>query len=261
MAVVNTKKWLSEYGENPVKLCEQLVQYFSGSSQKEIYENLCLFGMYKPSIFNRKKEVADFIQANHWKNVKLQYASLKAKFKGPDIPIFIFPINQRNSRMMEANKGKSGLAFFDKLFLFLSPTTDTEEIKALLTHEYHHVCRLNDFYHNDEELRLIDTIILEGLAEHAVKEECGEKYNAYWTELYKPEQLEKWYKELILPNRNIKKSDHRFQEILYGSNGYPHMLGYSVGYFVVNQLVSEGKYSLQLVEKLTSKKICKLLPF
>ncbi|MBM7659767.1 uncharacterized protein YjaZ [Bacillus mesophilus] len=259
MSVVNTKKWLSEHGENPIKLCEKLIKYFNGSSQKEIYDYLCLYGMYKPSIFNKRKEIEQLITSNYWKEVNKHYTSLRLKFKGPDIPIFIFPINQRNSRMMEENKGKSGLAFYDKLFLFLSPNMEEMELKALITHEYHHVCRLDSMNQKDEELTLLDTILLEGMAEHAVKKECGEERNAFWTKLYQTEQLEKWYKEIILPKQNITKKDQLFQELLYGMKGYPRMLGYSVGFYLVEQIIENHKYTLHSLEKLTKKQICKII--
>jgi uncharacterized protein YjaZ len=261
LGVVNTKSWLSEHGENPIKLCEKLIKYFNGSSQKEIYDYLCLYGMYKPSIFNKRREIEQIITSNYWKEVNKLYTSLRLKFKGPDIPIFIFPINQRNSRMMAENKGKSGLAFYDKLFLFLSPNIEELELKALLTHEYHHVCRLDQLNQKDEELTLLDTVLLEGMAEHAVKEECGIEYNAFWTKLYEAEQLEKWYKEIIFPNQNITKKDQIFQELLYGFKGYPRMLGYSVGYFLIDQMITNKKYSLQSLDKLSKKEICKIIPF
>ncbi|WP_369010262.1 DUF2268 domain-containing putative Zn-dependent protease [Oceanobacillus alkalisoli] len=54
------------------------------------------------------------------------------------MPIFIFPSDRSNTEI----NGKSGLSFHDKLFLFISGETSLTEIKALLTHEYYHVCRL-----------------------------------------------------------------------------------------------------------------------
>jgi uncharacterized protein YjaZ len=257
LGVVNTKKWLSEYGDSPIKLCEKLVKYFNGNSKKEIYEYLYMFGMYKPSMFSKNDQVKQLTESNYWQEVDKLYTSLKVKFKGPDIPIFIFPINQRHSRMMEENKGKSGLAFSDKLFLFLSDNLDATEIKALLTHEYHHVCRLSSINKQEKQMTLLDTIILEGMAEYAVKEECGEEYNAFWTKLYKEEQLKNWYKEIIYPNKDLTRTDLQFQEILYGFKGYPRMLGYSVGYFLINQLLVKKNHSLQSIEKMTSYEISK----
>ncbi|WP_246938617.1 DUF2268 domain-containing protein [Bacillus pinisoli] len=260
MAVIDTKEWLSQSGENPIQLCEHLVKYFKGNSPREIYDYLCLYGMYKPSIFNRNKEVNQLIELDYWSEVDKLYRSLRKKQKGPDIPVFIFPINQRETRMMEENKGKSGLAFYDKLFMFLSPNLEIIEIKALLTHEYHHVCRLKYLNKEEESMTLLDAMVLEGLAELSVKEECGEDQNASWTRFYSDDQLLKWYNEFIEPNKHITKRHPKYHELLFGLKGYPRMLGYAVGLYMVKQALPKCKHSLQSLEKLMSEEYCKYIP-
>jgi uncharacterized protein YjaZ len=260
LGVVNTKAWLEECEHHPLKLCEKLTCYFKGFTEKEIYEYLCLFGMYKPSIFGMVRDGDSFIKSDHWKSVEKEFATLRAKWKGPDVPILILPVNQRNPQIMKKYKGKSGLAFPDKLFLFLAPEVEQNEIKALLTHEYHHVCRLSYMKKKEEEINLLDTILLEGMAEHAVKEECGKEYVSYWTELYSQKELRKWWIELIYPNRNKMKNEKEFQELLYGQKNYPNMLGYCIGYYLIDICMQKKQYSLKVLEKLNMEIICKLLP-
>ncbi|MDI5790224.1 DUF2268 domain-containing putative Zn-dependent protease [Bacillus licheniformis] len=62
---------------------------------------------------------------------------------------------------------KSGLAFSDKLFCFIGRSSRSS-ISAIMTHEYNHVCRLENMPKEEKKMTLLDTIILEGLAEYAV---------------------------------------------------------------------------------------------
>jgi uncharacterized protein YjaZ len=258
MGVINTKKWIMEDGTKPVILCEKLTNYFKGVTSKEIYEHLASHGMYRTSIFQRGMEFEPFIKSDYWTVVRSLYKDIRKKWSGPDVPIFIFPVNQRNPQIMKDFNGKSGLAYSDKLFLFLSPDMQINEIKALLTHEYHHVCRLHFIKKKEQDMTLIDSIILEGLAEQAVKSYCGIEYTARWTTKYSKEQLDKWWHELVAPYRDTKKNDPIYQELLYGLKGHPKMLGYCVGFYLIDLCLLDHKYSLRLLEKLPSHKIIEI---
>ena len=61
----------------------------------------------------------------------------------------------------------------------------------MFTHEYNHVCRLSKFQKSEEDYVLLDSIILEGLAENAVRERLGEEFLATWTSYYSNEELKK----------------------------------------------------------------------
>lgn len=111
-----------------------------------------------------------------------------------------------NPKIMRDQNGKSGLAFKDKLFLFLSDQNSDNEIRALFVHEYNHVCRLAKNDKQEENYILLDSIILEGLAENAVRELVGEEYLAKWTSYYTEGQLNQMWKKIIYPNSNIPKT-------------------------------------------------------
>lgn len=148
---------------------------------------------------------------------------------GPNIPVFIFPSDTKNRKLQEDFNGKTGLAFKDKLFLFISKDNSVEEIRALFTHEYNHVCRLSKFKKSEEIYVLLDTIILEGLAENAVSESLGEGLTATWTTYYSNEDLEEMWDNIIKPNMHTLRSDHKHQEILYGLRSYPKRLATVLG--------------------------------
>lgn len=240
MGVISTDEWLLESYFEPIKICEKLISYFPKATPREIYQYLLLYGMYKP--IKRDKEIVLKLRSNQvWNVVESEYQKLKQIWAGPEIPIFIFPSNIMSREIVHIYNGKSGLAFRDKLFLFLSGQNSEKEIKAVLTHEYNHVCRLNKYQKEEGEYTLGDSIILEGLAETAVKERYGSKYLAPWTTLYTKEQAIKMWKKYIAPNFELLQSTKKHRDLLYGSKfSYPHMCGYNTGFHIVQQAIEKS---------------------
>lgn len=243
MSVIRTDQWLLDSYHNPIDICEKLKGYFTKASASEIYEHLKMHGMYRP--IRQGMEQVHALQKNKvWEIVQKDDLALQKTWGGPDIPIFIFPTDVTNRKIQRDFNGKSGLAFKDKLFLFFTDQNTEKEIRAVLTHEYNHVCRLVKFQKSEEQYVLLDTIILEGLAENAVRERFGTDYMASWTSYYTDEELEKMWTLLLRPNKNTKKTDRKHMELLYGlRRPYPKMLGYCVGYYLVKKYMEEKKIS------------------
>lgn len=244
MTVVRTDKWLLVLYDKPLEICERIKFSSSNIPIEEIYEYLIMNGMYRP--FRGGEDVVQkLIDNNVWKTVYLEEKKLKQLWDGPTIPIYIFPSDSKNSQISNEYNGKSGLAFKDKLFIFLSKQNTAKEIKALFTHEYNHVCRLKKYKKNEMNYTLGDTIILEGLAECAVKERFGEEYLAPYLRYYTEAQLEEMWNTIIKPNVSIKKSTREHNHYLYGQKLLPKMVGYCVGYHLVNKLMTEQKASIK----------------
>lgn len=239
MTVIPTDQWLLNEYEQPLTLCEKLKSHFGGAASEEIYEYLTWHGMYRKPSTNIKKAINKWQKHNIWKLVQTEATKLQKLWNGPDIPIFIFPSEMSNPKIMRDQNGKSGLAFKDKLFLFLSDQNSDNEIRALFVHEYNHVCRLAKNDKQEENYILLDSIILEGLAENAVRELVGEEYLAKWTSYYTEGQLNQMWKKIIYPNSNIPKNHPKHQEFLYGFRLLPKMLGYCVGYYLVKNYLEE----------------------
>ncbi|MFP7253888.1 DUF2268 domain-containing protein [Terribacillus goriensis] len=237
MSVIRTDGWLLENYEDPLALCEKLTALFADASAAEIYDYFIRHGMYRPIKKKRKQ-----LDQKVWEVVQQDEAFLQKEWEGPDIPIYIFPSDDRNKWLQKQLGGKSGLAFKDKLFLFLSPENTEEEIKAIFTHEYNHVCRLNRFDKSEEMYTLLDTIVLEGIAENAVTERLGEELTARWASFYPDKKIEKMWSDYIVPKQELLPQDHEYQAILFGHRKYPKMLGYCVGYHVVKNYME--RYSL-----------------
>lgn len=252
MNVIATDEWI----DHPEILSEKLKQYFE--KQTSIDHYLIAHGMYPPSREDGRELIKKLKQKDVWDIVKIEALKLKQIWNGPNVPIFIFPSDPYNEQLTNHLNGKSGLAFRDKLFLFLSPNNSQKEIKALLTHEYNHVCRLNKYKKNEKDYVLLDRMILEGLAEHAVCERWSKKYNANWTTLYSEEELRKWWKNHILPWIYLQNRHLRFRELLYGMYGYPNMIGYCVGYYLVKKYVEKYNVTSRQLLSLPSEKIAQV---
>ena len=259
MSVIRTDKWLVDLYEQPLKLCEKLEEYFDGVQAYEIYNYLTLHGMYRP-FKNGSKQVKKLQGNKIWEIVQNEQQRLQKMWEGPNVPVFIFPSDTSNLRIKTDFNGKSGLAFKEKLFLFISKDTSEKEIRSLFTHEYNHVCRLSKFQKSDKDYVLLDTIILEGLAENAVRERFGEEFIATWTSYYSTTELEKIWNNLVQPNRNLLKTDRKHQVILYGLYSHPKMAGYCVGYYLVKKYIEVNTLTSNDLLNTPTDKIAQLEP-
>lgn len=257
MSVIRTDKWLIELYNNPIKICEKMKKYFDDALASEIYQYLIQHGMYRP-YHNGIEQVKKLLKNEVWEIVQDENQRLQKLWDGPAIPVFIFPSDKNNIKIKRDFNGKSGLAFKDKLFLFISGDNVEKEIRALFTHEYNHVCRLSKMSKKENEYNLLDTIIIEGLAENAVCERYGKEFLAKWTSYYSNKELEKIWNNLILPNKHILKSDRKHEDILYGLRFYPVMAGYCVGYNLVKKFADDNKLASKDLLHINAKTIARL---
>jgi uncharacterized protein YjaZ len=239
MSVINTTEWLKTTS-NQYEICEKLTPYFAKMNAHDISSYLHSFGMYK-----RSPATQDWIDAIKDKRIltfiKDEEKKLKSEWNGPNVPIFVFPVDVNNRKIEVEYRGRSGLAFHDKLFLFISKDVKKEDIKSLLTHEYHHVCRLAAITKPEKDFTIIDTIIMEGLAENAVREKLGDEAVAEWTKLYHSDQCDRFLERMILPQKKVTRQNPKFTQVMFGTGFYPKMLGYAVGYDLVKKYMEKTK--------------------
>ena len=119
MGVVRTDEWLNESFSNRVQIEEHILDTVNMREQALI-ETLNKSGLYKP---NRKtnKTFQTMKERKTWSRLSHYYKKYKKEWDGPDIPIFLFPMaSEVFTLFRSANKHKSGIAFVDKLFLFIT---------------------------------------------------------------------------------------------------------------------------------------------
>jgi uncharacterized protein YjaZ len=253
MGIVETNKWFEQRANDHAHLFEKLRSFSAGSDPVDFYLHLVKYGMHR-RMDGVEEIVKQMKEKKIWEMVGRDFQQLKQKWNGPDVPILIFPADWTNAKLHREFNGKSGLAFKDKLFLFLLPHHTKEEIGAVLTHEYNHVCRLHYDPKDEKDYTIIDSIVLEGLAENAVYERFGERHVAKWTTYYNETQLRSFWQKWIVPNKKVKKDHPLYRSLMYGSFFYPKMLGYAVGYAIVKERLKEKKMNELFTMK--SEEIC-----
>ncbi|MDQ0217532.1 hypothetical protein ELQ35_06665 [Peribacillus cavernae] len=233
MAVINTKEWLENDFAEPLKIVAKCKELFSESNPKPLYKYLQSHGMYSPSS-RAKKGLENLIERDIWGATEGIYHKYKELWAGSEIPVYIFPFRESNG-LSRTKSNKSGLAFKDKLFLFVHSSISDKELEAVFVHEYHHVCRLNRLKKNPEQYTLLDSMIMEGLAEYAVLKHVGKQYLAKWTSLYDEKELLKYYDRYLKTQLQTKRTEELHDELLLGAKPFPSMLGYCTGYYLVSK--------------------------
>lgn len=230
MTIIRTDQWLEQKLDKPLELLQKVkptVENVSG-----FYRYLCSFGMYQhprhaQHVFQTLKE------KKAWDKLNQIYQKYRRLWDGPTINIYIFPMEENNRRFMKDTRGRSGVTFPKQIFLFLSGVGDKEEWEALFVHEYHHATRMNLLKKEINDYTLLDSLVLEGLAEHAVLQYCGEDYVAPWCTSYQEKQLASLWQRAIKKHLHMTRSKARHDDILFGKHGYPRMIGYAIGYHMI----------------------------
>ncbi|RPK12499.1 DUF2268 domain-containing protein [Priestia endophytica] len=238
MQVMKMYEWEKE------QVVSKLIPFFKGYDNQHILTLLQRNGMLPISQWEKEK-IRPIFSKEVLLCIKKTYKELQKEWEGPNVPLFLAPLDVMKKKMVRTQRGKSGLAFNDKVFLFLSESLPLKEIQAVLVHEYHHVCRLQKINKKEENYTLIDSIIMEGLAESAVQEYVGEDYVSSWTSYYTEKQAHHLFKKVIKPSLHIKRRERAHDQLLVGGGFMPRMIGYHVGFQIVQTLLSNQSYKMK----------------
>jgi uncharacterized protein YjaZ len=252
LGVEDTAAWLKESINEPLKLCERIKSSERKENPEVLYEYLTQFGMYCPNA--KQQMIFEALEKRQiWDKVKKLFLKYKKKWNGPDIPIYIFPISS-GSGLFHSPQAKSGVSFPDKLFLFFSDIEDDLEIEALFIHEYHHTCRLHGLNKSLSEYTLLDSLIMEGLAEDAVHEIVGSKYVAKWSKMLSKENFKFFMEKYLQDHLTLKKGTLKHDQLLFGKGLLPSMLGYTCGYHIVRSFRLKNSYTTKESISMKSEK-------
>lgn len=235
MGVIATDEWLEKDKYMPVELCKKANPEIE--NPHHFYQYLCKFGMYEVH-----RHLDDSIQSlknkDVWKKLKVIYQQYKKRWNGQEIDIYIFPIHG-SFRTIQRN----GLAFKDKIFLFLGNVSD-KEIEAQFIHEYHHSVRMNQLKKSEKEYTLLDSLVFEGLADHAVLLYCGKDYTIPFAKRYDDTYLDECWKKQYENRLNITRDDPLHDYLLFGPKQNP-MLGYAIGNRLIEQHINKKKIAIR----------------
>ncbi|WHM03016.1 DUF2268 domain-containing protein [Bacillus velezensis] len=254
MSVKQTYQWM-EKAASVNDLAPHLLPLFSGADKKEwkpilgMLQNHGMFRHLKDGVRTSKR----LKEKGCYSHIQKEEAYLKEKWNGPDVPIVVLPVDERNRKIRQEFGSKSGLAFRDKMFLFLSSDSSNSAVSALMTHEYNHVCRLEHVTKDEKDETFLDTIMMEGLAEYAVYERFGSSLTAEWTSYYTPEQLDFLFEKRVKPNHRLTRDSRMFSQLLYGKGYFPSMLGYAVGFNIVKKYLTDHQKTVKEALAIPSK--------
>ncbi|MEI4831452.1 DUF2268 domain-containing protein [Bacillus sp. FJAT-53711] len=255
MGVVKTVEWMRTYYQEPEKICEKFTKYFP-LQQEALYRFLVSKGMFRP-VIDGEKEIDILQKKRVWEKLALEYKELREWLKGPDIPVFILLSDPFNRTIQREYNGKAGLSIRDALFLFVSSQNSIGELKALLTHEYHHICRIHETEIKEEQYTILDTMVMEGLAEQAVYERYGDSYHAPWVSYYSKQEAIRLWHRFLHDSCNVNRMTREHDMLLNGWRFYPRMLGYAVGFHIVKDCVAHTKYNTNALLEMDAKTILK----
>ncbi|HDX9579860.1 TPA: DUF2268 domain-containing protein [Bacillus pseudomycoides] len=254
MGVIKTAELMRTHYQEPEILCEKFTKYIP--LQKEtLYRFLVSKGMFRP-VAGGEKEIDRLQKERVWEQLAVEYKKLQEWLNGPNIPIFILLSDPYNRTVQQEYNGKAGLAMRNALFLFVSSQNSIAELKALLTHEYHHICRIHACERKEEAYTILDTMMMEGLAEYAVYERYGERYYAPWVSYYNKEEAIKLWCRYIQDKQEIQRGTREHDTLLNGRGlFYPEMLGYAVGFHIVKDCVERKQWDTTTLLGMEAKAI------
>ncbi|WP_079478135.1 DUF2268 domain-containing protein [Halobacillus salinus] len=213
-------------------LCDPSAHPFSDKSSEEIQEFMMVYGLFHGDQWKRvEKLLKDWEKEEFYKKVNKEFRRLRKEWNGPDVPLYVYPIHQA---FMGERENKGGVAFKEGCYLFYDRPEKKEDWRSILAHEYHHVCRLRAQRVDVETVPLMESVVLEGMAEYAVYDQYGEDYTADWVNHHKEEDLKKIWEKHFLPNLKLKGQENH-TDYLYGNRRkrLPQWIGYEMGYRIV----------------------------
>lgn len=253
MAVINTLSQLNKLIEQSKKkmaseelvvthrhvLCSPIKEHFLSNNLEEIHINLLNQGLFNPFEVKEIERMLEGLEKkNSWQVVQDEFERLFALWKGVDIPIYIYPLTKEKPAS-DIEVKKNGVTYEHCLFLFISADLEENELKALVAHEYHHACRLAFLNKRSEEIELLDSLILEGMAEYAVEILYGEDFLSPWTKGYSIDTLKEQWEMNYKPYLHLAGVQYHFP-YLYGSEqfGIPEWTGYCLGYQLIKSFMN-----------------------
>ncbi len=238
LPVIQTKH-LFENTTDREQLAYDLVKMiFPGSPPEAIKYELVQQGLLNKGKISLSLDV--------WQLLDKQLKELMISWQGPDIAVYILPI--------ENGFIKNGIAYRDGICLFVSSRLSMKELHALFAHEYHHMCRRAFM---EEPPTLMDSLMMEGLAEDAVESLFGSDALGYWTRNYSLAEVQSYWNSHFVPAL-YQKGLHHHKSFLFGDDqlSLPPCIGYCTGYRIVQAFKERcGPYSINELMHIKSEDI------
>ena len=238
MPVIPTKH-LFEKNKNREQLAYDIVKpIFPGAPPEAIKYELTKQGLLTKGSISLSLDI--------WPIVDKQLNELMTSWDGPNVPVYILPIAHEHI--------KNGVAYRDGICLFVSERLSIKELHALITHEYHHMCRR---LLTEDPPTLMDSLMMEGLAEDAVEILFGSDTLGYWTQNYSMNEVQNYWESHFVQALDEKGLHHHIP-YLFGHEqlNLPPCIGYCIGYRIVQAFKKRcGPFSIKQLMHMKSEDI------
>ena len=146
------------------------------------------------------------------------------------LSVFVYP--SYDDFVYNEMNGVTGYCIYQKtILLFLNPTHPNweQEFCETIAHEYHHaIFRLTHTWDT-----VFQGLQAEGLAEHFREQAIGGS-PAPWSQALPQSELSSWLSNI---SSDLDSTDMDiYQEIFFSEKKYPHWLGYSLGYWMIQTI-------------------------
>ena len=238
MPVIPTKHLFDKNANREQLACEIVQPIFPGAPPEAIKYELSQQG------FLTKGKIS--LSLDVWQLIDKQLNELMISWNGPTIPVYVLPIAH--------GLIKNGVAYRDGICLFISERLSIKELHALITHEYHHMCRR---LLTEDPPTLMDSLMMEGLAEDAVESLCGTDTLGYWTRKYGVNEILNYWDAQFIQALNYKGLHHHIP-YLFGDEqlNLPPCIGYCIGYQIVQAFKKKcGPFSIKQLMHIKSEDI------
>ncbi|GAA4057214.1 DUF2268 domain-containing protein [Amphibacillus indicireducens] len=214
------------------ELIEPIRAYFPDWTCRDIQTTLLKHGLFNPAN-STQIILKKWLDQDYRTIVESHFNDLQKEWSGPDLSIFLFPIDVLKQNTHEFDQHISGLGFSDKIFLFCDWQTSKKWLYATLAHEYSHSIRLQKLHGNDPNIRLKDTLILEGIAECITRKLYD--ISLLPKSVQVNDELKGAFEKWIKPHLDISINHPLHHHLIYGIDPIPKYLGYSIGAYLVGQ--------------------------
>ncbi len=238
MPVLSTKYLFEEESDRQRLAGELVKEIFPGAPPEAIEYELLQQGLLQKGRISLSLDV--------WQLIEHQFQTLMLHWEGPNIPIYIFPIANGFK--------KNGMAYREGICLFISAKLTAKELQALFTHEYHHMCRRAFI---NEPPTLMDSLVMEGLAEDAVENLFGRDYLSDWTQSYSLTDVQNYWDSHFV-SALYQRGLHLHKPFLFGDDllKLPPWIGYCAGYRIVEAFKERcGSFSIKELMQMNTEDI------
>ncbi|EIT86780.1 putative zinc dependent protease [Fictibacillus macauensis ZFHKF-1] len=239
-------------GNPAVNVKETLLTSFC--FKEEEFETMSFFGLfhYTKELSVLEKQVALIKALDLERLITEELKALARQYPTKrDVQFDLFLLDEQDAFVRSKLGGVSAFTDWNGIISFVVfPAENVRHtLKSVITHEYHHLWRMSAVGGAEEEETLLDRLILEGLAEHFVKNRLGEhNLGPYKEALTKSEALSLWESTF---KHSLDCSGAATDPFMFGSKekGLPFWGGYAIGFYLIERYME--KNSSLSIEELT----------